>query len=1081
MKHIAFHQLSSIKKHSWMHQVAQDTISYYFDVPIRSIHIDELDHVLHDKDVILLTEIYKNVVIQDNTTYAEKFFEFSEKIKARGKGFIVSVMEKQAKLWSSDGSYSNPFLTMMRQNRLWRIWEISTMLSALDSSIENKLFNDIDVYLLDGYFTAKIIKTDKRVLYIGPVWSWFRSKIDLTELDSYNLRKNCVDLAYSIASSHGLNNNPLITEKRLSRLFGARAAPVRQDYLSRVNDCRIAFNIIDQIDILSHDGSSYEDVLFGSNHCKSIAYITLLTRFDLNILDHTTKNIRFMLAAPLLDETEESETSFASPIEFEIENRKVGSVQLIFDDADKYKLHSESTRLLYTPDVDQNVMSKFEITISKTVDKVHTSRNLYLSERSTILRYISEDNFSFYEPDSMNDFHRNLVQSINYHLGSDIASIYRYDPQLDGLEMISSFYRLESEAKFEATTADLMINANERERISSLCYQCFEQDRSILWSSISNSPNTRSLLLPKGDTSAAGSAIAVPININGFPWGVLELRGRQQGQLRQSTVRWAEDYSRTIAMSLHSSQLIRRVHDLNKFSDQALRHIEDGRQSEFEIYEELSKKIVSLFGARSCLIFRKEGEGHPSDNFVCVAVSEIGFSLDALHNNEFDSADERGQNFVLNGNKSRLMAELYGQYCREKQDADGIKFFPKESLARLITDENDVMCSTGIQDLASAAVVEIVNSTDEPIAVLLIGFTIGEPKQFSDLRWSQLSRFCAEYTSLVVNLIEFPTHVFRRAMALEAHEIRNSAIKINAISKQLNEVAGPLAELVDVVPSPLATLATVLREEEGRAIRRQFREPADLLNALSTFAYKSFGDINYSGDLNVADLLYQLESESQGLAFKANENLNVSDRKPQPKWNDFFEIYGAASIEGARRYGHGSDAIVYNGPKRGQKSGIEILGVELHQIEIIRNIIENARKYNIGKRPVDVNVYQSADLGSSSGIKFTLEVVNRSFTVSDDDRMYLTKSGYRSKPAWKYWPSGSGSGLGMSIAAEHCNSMEYEGPLIDLSPCNLSEINQNSEIVRNAIRKGFSLRTESFSIWRISIVVPPSHARERHR
>ncbi|MCW9045845.1 MAG: hypothetical protein OQK35_05880 [Alphaproteobacteria bacterium] len=965
---------------------------------------------------------------------------------------LINISKKiEKKLWMTEGSYSNPIMTLFRENDEWKCWEILWTLATackLDLSMEAKESEIIKYRDFGGNFGNKLIVAVKYIescnawLFAGPIWNF----LDHKNLGGKTGQGATEDLVGDYAKIlFGQDEEAYkrwsIHKKRTKRLGGIRAATTKGDIAQRVakvdNEISVALNVFSGFENKKL-GELYRECSLGANHWVGLAQFVILLesesvhRILLGEEQNFPNNLEIFFRPPTLNHADiekaivkywDGKDIILSAIwdktnkHYSIKFRKdldcwpsigremTGRLGLckhdckgeMLDKADSTKLPQCGFKLNLGP------LKEIDNLLGAFVDKIQTSRTYFFQERKNLTQFQLEDNlFNF---DDQNDYQisipKSVLPTICHTLNLDVCSIYKYDFNLQELDLLGCYHRdqnvpAEEVKKWTYATREFIRDQGKlpiNERGTYPLYRVLQKKREEVISTLMTSGGTRSeeatKLLPTENQGAAQSAVTVPITVLNRPWGVLHLRGSSCYQIRSSVPRWAHEFARQIGNVLFSQGINIQLHKLDRKVEEVLLNKNDPTMAAESAHHEICRQMLSLMmmtAASLWIVEEAENSKEKKKTYKCVAFSDkirwrespIGKSFSTEDENSLGAAAVNNEKQFKQGGIDKIGGEYtkilkskgYKEYCILKLENDGI--------------------TKGVLWLAGRAKFEF------------------------DERWDKVFGFLSAHLGLVLDLIEARSNIDSWELKDAEHRIIGRTQGIILGLKNLFTKLNPIFEdrLAYSQYRPLLHKLRNLAEKKRGTPEELTQSELKVLISLEKLFTPNQKSPHHPGRLEtISNIVEILEDENWQLTKMINEDFFSSRKKTGRKDNERYNTDFTVVLRSLGRgilttdYFEGTEKITLIADKTGPMVTMDRENLDT----VLRNLIGNARKYHVGKeRPLCVVE------DHETYVRFTIS--NDGFSPELEEGLDLEESlfslGFRTMWAEKYWRD-DGGGIGL--------------------------------------------------------------------
>lgn len=538
-------------------------------------------------------------------------------------------------MFASESCFSNPFLTILRKNMKWKVYEKLILLHLAKKYIDGAAKDSklISRSFLEGCFAQSIMKLDKDLLLVlGPCWSWF-DNVPEDKLKRYGLGwleeskptvgEKTAQLAIKAAlelveqeekittennKTENTNDKDLvITEARLLAVSRTRTAIVLKDISNRAEEAK---NYL--ITVLNSEAEGDWDAYLGIGHRGGahvwIGLVQIAVALKLcpgmekdcqNFANDNKHELLFSIPS-LPNSYSKYENYKDDPFIKVIKGNKKHQLRLKLVDRKKAVRSGENSRIYehgatisLVSDRDTNNLNA---ALSKVVDQLQSIRATQRAEKLTILQFYMEDTYraSSYDTDFM--YHK-VLETLCFALNADVATLFRYSYPHRRLENSGISYRLRGDCRWgyvgyleidkglllrpkgsyplpdKKNAYESAHEINERvreakpeEMQSSPCYQALCRGQPVRYTAVSG----ESILMEDSDKTARNCILAMPVRIMGRIWGILEIRARFTDQLRSSANIWLNEFCNSFSSFLADDDFTRQLHRIFALGDIAL-------------------------------------------------------------------------------------------------------------------------------------------------------------------------------------------------------------------------------------------------------------------------------------------------------------------------------------------------------------------------------------------------------------------------------------------------------------------------------------------------------------------------------
>lgn len=1055
----------------WVLQEIQNTLSLAEDVPLRLVKgktvcsflnnapelKEDLETFKQFIDEGLVSDLERGVgMMKDGSNYA------------RLSSFLNN------NLWITEGSYSNPVMTQFREDIHWRRWETIWVLATAVTVYEQVKKGEVEPAFFEGFIKKHLmtqiayIEELDALIFVGPVWRWIPPG-EIAGRSGQELTNEVTDGFVEMIGSRLKHLGESLHNDRLRRLGGARSAITLLHLESQLKKTVRPFRLAMCVGIKEepgHEASLYEKEKLGANHWVGVAQLCVIL-FAEGLAKDLKRLGEFLFRPP----TQKHELSEPVGQDIILRARKLNKgrvdweLKFVRNVGDRRPLEGLTGRIVSqtTEETVRKSLVSVDVYLNGVIDKIHTSRNYFFQERIRLVQFRLEDSLVHLkdneDQDASNTDKGNgsqkarddsplkltipieVLQSICYTLNVDVCTAYHYSYEIGRLEMIRTYYRDQKQKKKWGKETGKLIwraGAEGKLRCKSICYRAFERGGRIVAPAL----EPGQLLLPDGDNSAQGATLAVPIQIFQRPWGILHLRAAKKYQIRESTPRWAHEFARAIGNTLFSQWIKMQLHGLNQAVMQALHH----ENPDVSVaYLGLCRHLQAIFMVEKTSLWVAENSTGPAERFNCV----MSFGHRAGEKPEekkrffrIDDEDAIGAGLVKNDSKVYLTGDLQ-DICDDLQKDKTYK-------ASLFKNGGRDYC-----------VFKFLGTNGRCNGVLWL---VSRECYRFDQRWESLLAFFSRHIGLLLDLIHSREKYISGKLIETAHEIGGKAQSLINSVEDLEKRLAPMFDSEDGVAHLVPEFVSGVRlitQKHGISLTQVSRDSHRAFNAIEGLFYPARKlQPGTKSEFNVPELLDRLHKTS--LVFESGMQSLIDGKEVEVKYHgeptDIANSYRITMGRDTDRY---ANKIEYHGSVYGPFVPIPFEYIST----ILRNQIVNALKYNIGHRPVQVNIKEM--VGEYIILRFT----NIGWSMPDEEQQQLKGYGFRTRRALDYWPD-QGKGLGLAVSTREVE--KWGGELnIELKPVKINEINlKHHSITTYQIEKGVIVEDSDFCRFIVEVKLP---------
>lgn len=786
--------LENIDRHrrTWLLQNIVDTLALSLDMPLQLISIQAAGN-LYD----LCISQYADEVAHMSPG-KEEFSAFLAQL-ANGKIDTVRYFFVNQAKWQrpmsalSDAiqatrpSYSGPLFTILRRTCGWKWWECCLHSSNIDHMLRNSLlegdraeprkytFGDVSFFYI--YIKSPIPGT---VVVAGPIFA-----------PPENGKVNSIStlISETIAVMTATKYQPLFDPERLSRLAEVRTFGSIFDVAERLGKAWQALRILlitkvgerrlSQEDLISITEWSiflanatkqqgyWSDSPDGARLCNGEInlYYPMFDAFKSGINPYVDRNPQ-VIAAAKISTNSGNVTQVSSTI---LEHRAVRVAKNI--DGMTGRLYADEQSLKQMPSHYAHPLVPLDITLSRTLDDIHTQRHSHFLEHFLIVRTDLNDQFGLFtrarqhkrEEQELGSIHdpridfsaARLAQHVASILNADICAMYRYNHSTQVLNVLGHYHSQNDEEWLSLHQQKMAAVANYAERYESICYRAIDSDTQRVCYEFDPVtkvayPENEILLIP-GDRNdvleampkSGRSAIATPLTVFGKPWGILELIGLYPGQFAAFNHAIVAELAGVIAPIFYNQFMIESLRRLNQI---------------FSLSKSIEEKFASVCVETSELLLCAGASIWMSDpsrpeNLVC-----LGLYTHSINDGHI-SRRISNERLIARVQKDSFGAflESGAKWIQSSLDYDGLH--SQELKSRL---------KAG--GIGSVCTIKIPKQTERGRYGVI--FLYNRNSQIYDDRWEEIFAFYGKHLSILASALLIQEGWERRGRNIIGHEIK---------------------------------------------------------------------------------------------------------------------------------------------------------------------------------------------------------------------------------------------------------------------------------------------------------------------
>jgi signal transduction histidine kinase len=959
----------------WPLQAVIDTLATSQNVPVRCVSAN------HVKELFAQESDLGNRIREHFASEAD----FRRAVREIAKDPIhgISRIKSQSKLWNFIfpidpflewlvvPSFSNPLFVLLREKKLWSIWEtvwcINTALEAAQSypSVLGPL--QYGEAFGDRLHSAAVYDpTSDFVVFAGPVWRPLASEPSDQERDTSNVA--IVQALLTHLSRTPQEYTDGIPRDRIIRNVTSRSALHYDELKLRLLKVARALEEVLKVDI--------PDAPIAAREYESLA---------LHILEAADHRDIFTI-----------EREIPLPKGVHTEHRPADSaviaLQIWVDESGEFKGRAVQWSLDHAPQSIAVAPPQYQQAYGSLYERTNVNHSNYMLERISLLRlwlqsiYLALPIVASPVADSATDLPRagpgpqildRLSRRLMVLFGADACNIYRYDSIDSSLIRVGSFIRYLERAGNRKQAAELMRNAasDRTLRARSLAYRCVDTEEIIF------PANARvEEMLIVDSQQPPRQLLVIPLKIHDRMWGVIEILALHPYQLLESAIRWADELSQALMPIIYDRLLLQKLSEMN---NTVLSKNLDPDSKYQIILKELAGLILASSGALYIQHQRRTGE------YECRAFFGRGWNdtvpLPGFASDDASSISARLlQKKKLGWQTGKIGEGLFGEDWLRK---------PKNAALR----------NAGHTHVA---IFLLVDSQGYPFGSITMT-SVGKAG-FTET-WSNLILFLSKNAGVLVESVKKEVEQLEARREYQAH----------ALKTRVDRVLGGV-ELVNSVLSPFFDrdkLAPILES----FLRRKSMSPGDLevADALRTALGRPQAGTNPS-QVELAKVLEDLREHLAALRVSA-VYLSGGNNEEDPRFATASAWRGTwADLRGCLLTALkpiNQEWPIQTPTRFELPNGVKLRMPPTELQEILNNVIDNAYKYNhrADGPPLLSCRVQLKQRDKKVDAEVYLEVRNLAPPLTRDDELKIGERRFRADYAKNRHTDGAGLGVTFCI------------------------------------------------------------------